>query len=61
MPESFTSTQHGAGLDNINLELAMENGIKVTNVPAMNSNAVADLTIGLMLDVSRRMSYSNWC
>lgn len=50
--------KHGAGLDNIDLELAKKHNIKVTNVPAMNSNAVADLTMGLMLDVSRQISFA---
>ena len=40
--------KHGAGLDNIHLEKAKELGIAVCNVPGTNSNAVADLTFGLM-------------
>src|SRR5665647_163867 len=39
--------KHGAGLDNIELESAKKLGIVVCNVPGTNSNAVADLTIGL--------------
>ena len=50
--------KHGSGLDNIDLELAKKFNIKVTNVPGMNSNAVADLTIGLMIDLARRLSYA---
>ena len=45
--------KHGAGLDNIHLEKAKELGIAVCNVPGTNSNAVADLTFGLMLAVAR--------
>lgn len=44
--------KHGAGLDNIHLEKAKELGIAVCNVPGTNSNAVADLTFGLMLAVA---------
>jgi D-3-phosphoglycerate dehydrogenase len=50
--------KHGAGLDNIDLELAKKHQVMVTNVPAMNSNAVADLTMGLMLDLARKVSYA---
>jgi D-3-phosphoglycerate dehydrogenase len=49
--------KHGAGLDNIDLELAKKYNLRVTNVPATNSNAVADLAFGLMLDVARKISF----
>lgn len=49
--------KHGVGLDNIDLNMAKKYGITVTNTPGTNSNAVADLTMGLMLDVARRISY----
>lgn len=51
--------KHGVGLDNIYLDDAKELGITVTNVPATNSNAVADLTFGHILNVSRGISISN--
>lgn len=51
--------KHGAGLDNIPLETAKELGITVTNVPAMNANAVADLAIGLMLNLCRGLALSD--
>lgn len=47
--------KHGAGLDNIPLEAAKEAGITVCNVPGTNANAVADLTFGLMLALSRKI------
>ena len=50
--------KHGAGLDNLDLALCKQYGITVTNVPGTNSNAVADLAFGLMLDVSRRITES---
>jgi D-3-phosphoglycerate dehydrogenase len=50
--------KHGAGLDNIDLELAKKYNLRVTNVPATNSNAVADLAFGLMLDVARKISFA---
>lgn len=50
--------KHGVGLNNIHLEKAKELGIAVTNAPGTNSNAVADLTFGLMLSVARKISHS---
>lgn len=51
--------KHGTGLDNIPLHAAKDLGIKVCNVPGTNSNAVADLTMGLILDLSRKISYAD--
>ena len=50
--------KHGVGLDNIPLEKARSLGIAVTNTPGTNSEAVADLAFGLMLDVSRSITRS---
>lgn len=51
--------KHGAGVDNIDLEAARKFNICVTNVPATNSNAVADMAFGLILDVARKISLSS--
>lgn len=48
--------KHGAGLDNIDLEAAKDMGIKVTNTPGTNSNAVADVAFGLIIDSARKIS-----
>ncbi|WP_312612500.1 phosphoglycerate dehydrogenase [Oscillibacter sp.] len=48
--------KHGAGLDNLHLEEAKARGIAVCNVPGTNANAVADLTMGLMLSCARHIS-----
>ena len=50
--------KHGAGLDNIDLELARKYKLRVSNVPGTNSNAVADLVFGLMLDAARKISFA---
>ncbi|MBU2053981.1 MAG: hydroxyacid dehydrogenase [Proteobacteria bacterium] len=47
--------KYGVGVDNIDIEAATKKGIPVINVPAMNSNAVAELTIGLMLAIMRHI------
>jgi D-3-phosphoglycerate dehydrogenase / 2-oxoglutarate reductase len=58
LPNLKVISRLGVGLDNIDLKIADEKGIKVfiTNSPAP---AVAELILGLMLDVSRLISYHN--
>lgn len=46
----------GVGLDNIDLDYANKKGIAVFNTPKASSNAVAELTICLMLDLLRKSS-----
>lgn len=41
------------GTNHIDLEYAQKLGIKIQNAPGLNSNAVAELTISKMLDLSR--------
>jgi len=43
----------GAGYDNIDLEAATEKGIVAMNTPGQNSNAVAELAIGMMIYMAR--------
>jgi D-3-phosphoglycerate dehydrogenase len=45
----------GVGFDNVDLKAATERGVYVTNTPGVLSDAVAELTIGLMLAMSRRL------
>ncbi|OYT40572.1 MAG: 3-phosphoglycerate dehydrogenase [Desulfurococcales archaeon ex4484_58] len=49
----------GVGLDNIDLEAARERNIKVINAPEAATNSVAELAIGLMLAVLRKIAYSD--
>lgn len=46
----------GAGYDSIDVEAASERGIFVANCPGKNSSAVAELTIGLMVSLDRRIA-----
>lgn len=46
----------GAGVDNIDMPAASRRGVKVSNCPGMNSAAVAELTIGLMVALDRRIA-----
>lgn len=43
----------GAGYDNIDLEAATEKGIVTMNTPGQNSNAVAELALGMMVYIAR--------
>ena len=43
----------GAGYDNVNLEAATKNNVVVMNTPGQNSNAVAELAIGMMVYQAR--------
>ncbi|MGA7839015.1 MAG: NAD(P)-dependent oxidoreductase [Ignavibacteriaceae bacterium] len=45
----------GAGVNNINISAANEKGIYVANCPGMNSVAVAELAMGLMISLDRRI------
>ena len=43
----------GAGFDNVDLSAATTRGIVVMNTPGQNSNAVAELALGLMIFMAR--------
>ncbi len=49
----------GVGLDNIDVEYAKSKGIKVINTPGATSISVAELTIGLILAVMRKIAYAD--
>lgn len=45
----------GAGYNTIDIGAATEHGVQVANCPGKNANAVAELTIGLMIALDRRI------
>lgn len=45
----------GVGYDSVDLAAAKARGISVTNTPGTNSDAVADLTIGMMIAIARHI------
>jgi D-3-phosphoglycerate dehydrogenase len=49
----------GVGVDNIDAAAATRRGIVVMNTPGANAVAVAELTIGLMLTLARKVSAAN--
>ena len=47
--------RYGVGLDNVDVEYAVKKGIAVVNAPRAPAQSVAELTLGLMLSVARRI------
>ena len=56
LPELKVISRCGAGLDNVDLEKAKELNIKVFFTPYGPTLAVAELTLGLMLDLLRKIT-----
>jgi D-3-phosphoglycerate dehydrogenase len=48
-------SRYGAGYDRVDIGAAAKRGIAVTATPGSNAEAVADLTLGLMLAVAREI------
>jgi D-3-phosphoglycerate dehydrogenase len=46
----------GVGLDNLDLDAAAANGTFVSNVPGGNANAVAELAVGMLISLQRKIS-----
>jgi len=51
--------KHGVGIDNIDVPAATKRGILVAIAPGSNDQAVADLTIGLLLSLVRSIPQAN--
>lgn len=49
----------GVGVDSIDVARAQEKGIKVLNTPAASSNAVAELALGMLFTLARRIAYAD--
>ena len=47
--------QYGAGVDNIDVSTARQRGIQVSNTPGVTTDDTADMALGLMLAVTRRI------
>ncbi len=54
-PQLDLVVRAGAGVDTIDVDAASERGVYVCNVPGKNAIAVAELTLGLLLAVDRRI------
>lgn len=60
-PRLRVIARYGVGVDAVDLEAAAERGIVVTNTPGANAGAVAELVIGLMLALARRIPHADRC
>lgn len=52
-------SRYGVGLENIDLKAATNQGIIVTNTPGANADSVAELTLGLIINLTRRICELN--
>jgi len=58
-PRLRVIAKHGVGVDNIDIRAATARGILVTTAPSANDQAVADLTMTLLLSLLRRLPEAN--
>ena len=54
-PKLKVIAAHGVGVDHVDLQAAARAGVIVANCPGANDQAVADLTIGLMISLARQI------
>jgi len=59
LPKLKAISRCGVGLDNVDLEAAEKIGILISNTPNAPSQAVAELTIALILNLLRKVSLSD--
>lgn len=58
-PRLLGIARFGVGVDNIDLEAAKKRGIIVCNSPGINTTAVAEQAVGLMLSLTRQIPVLN--
>ncbi len=58
-PDLRLMIRAGSGLDNIDLEYVRTRGVRLARVPGPGAQAVAELTIGLMLGVARNLMFAD--
>lgn len=51
--------RYGVGYDHVDLQAATELGVPVAIMPGANAGAVAELAVGMMLDLMRHISHIN--
>ncbi len=56
-PNLRVVSRYGVGLDNIDVPAATRAGVIVTNTPGTNQVAVAELTVGLILSLARKIPH----
>lgn len=58
-PKLLCVSSSGAGFDTVDVAACTEAGVLVVNQAGANAQSVAEVTLGLMLDLSRRISESD--
>lgn len=58
-PDLKVACKFGVGRDNFDIPYAESKGIKVLNMPGINSESVAELAIAFMLDLCRKITVQN--
>ena len=56
LPNLKVISKHGVGCNTIDLDAAKQRGITVINTPGANAGSVAELIVGLILDISRNIT-----
>lgn len=56
-PQLRAISRYGAGYDRVDIQTARELGIKVSNTPGANAQAVAELSFTLLLALARKIPY----
>ena len=56
LPNLKVISKHGVGCNTIDLSAAKERGITVINTPGANAGSVAELIVGLILDIARNIT-----
>ena len=59
LPNLKVISRLGVGMDNINQSAAKEKGVKIYKTQTTPALAVAELVLGLMLDLARKISHQN--
>jgi len=54
-PQLKIISNYGAGFNNVDVHAATQCGIPVTNTPIVSTNSTADLTMGLIISIARRI------
>ncbi|MFB9949145.1 phosphoglycerate dehydrogenase [Rhizobium puerariae] len=58
-PKLRAVLKHGVGIDSVDVAACTARGLPVTNTPAANSNAVAELAVGLMFSLARNIPHGH--
>lgn len=58
-PKLKAVAAHGVGYDHIDVKAATSHGVRVVNTPGANAQSVAELVVGFMLALGRKLVYAD--